>query len=162
MPRVRTKTQEEYNAYHRAWTQKQKDAFYSNKSCQVCGSDERLEIDHIDPEKKIDNNIWNWAIERRLEELSKCRVLCHDCHVQRHVEDGTFKRSGLLHGRLGENGPNAKLKESQVRRIRLLVALGLKSQRGIAKELGLAPATVNQIIKMKRWRHISEDPEIPA
>jgi excisionase family DNA binding protein len=48
--------------------------------CAVCGSTERLEVDHIDPATKTVGSFWEWPDVRREAELSKCQVLCYVCH----------------------------------------------------------------------------------
>lgn len=64
-----------------------------NGPCALCGSAKRLEVDHIDPELKVSHRVWSWAEERRIAELDKCRVLCHECHKERHKADhGTITR----------------------------------------------------------------------
>lgn len=54
--------------------------------CVMCGSVERLEIDHIDPSTKSFSLAkgWGkpWAVI--LEELAKCQLLCYECH--KHVK----------------------------------------------------------------------------
>lgn len=84
--------------YKRNWVAGRRRDWMAGKSCEWCGSDERLEIDHIDPGLKVTNTIWSWTTARRNVELSKCRVLCHDCHVKRHAAPhgttGRYKRHG--------------------------------------------------------------------
>lgn len=49
--------------------------------CSRCGSTDRLEIDHVDPEKKtfpLSGFHKSWAAI--LEELTKCQLLCQSCH----------------------------------------------------------------------------------
>lgn len=41
----------------------------------------KLEIDHIDPTTKRANVRWSWRLERILDELMLCQVLCVDCHI---------------------------------------------------------------------------------
>lgn len=53
----------------------------ANGPCVDCGSSERLEVDHVDPATKITHNVWSWTEKRRLAELAKCVVRCHDCHL---------------------------------------------------------------------------------
>ena len=57
-----------------------------NGPCARCGANENLEVDHIDPLTKVSHNVWTWAEEKRLEELAKCQVLCHNCHVEKSSE----------------------------------------------------------------------------
>lgn len=70
----------------------------ANGPCKRCGSWGRLEVDHIDENKKLrpgDHGVWSWSARRREIELSKCQVLCHWCH-----SDKTTLRmlAPLVHG----------------------------------------------------------------
>lgn len=49
--------------------------------CTKCGSDAKLEVDHIDPMTKVSSAFWCWSIARRDKELAKCQVLCSGCHL---------------------------------------------------------------------------------
>ena len=69
--------------YQRQWAARRRAAFFDDKSCAWCGSTERLELDHIDPELKVSHRIWSWSEARRAEEVAKCQVLCHDCHLDK-------------------------------------------------------------------------------
>ena len=68
--------------YQRAWIANRRKAWLAGKSCEHCGSPERLEIHHLDPSQKITHAVWSWAKPRREAELAKCAVLCHGCHVE--------------------------------------------------------------------------------
>ena len=54
--------------------------------CENCGNNDPrvLEFDHIDRSDKYNNisNLINssYSIERIMEEISKCRILCANCH----------------------------------------------------------------------------------
>jgi len=55
--------------------------------CVRCGSKDKLEFDHIDPEEKnfTIGSILNGVAEDRLQvELLKCQLLCYDCHKEKH------------------------------------------------------------------------------
>jgi hypothetical protein len=62
-----------------------------NGPCRLCGSTERLEVDHVDPATKVRT----WALARREAELAKCQVLCHTCHLEK--TKAQFRRP-LVHG----------------------------------------------------------------
>lgn len=66
--------------YQRKWMAERKAAYFKNKCCCICGSKDRLELDHIDPSQKITNCIWSWSKQRQAVELAKCQVLCYHCH----------------------------------------------------------------------------------
>jgi hypothetical protein len=72
--------------YQREWLKRRRLAYLAGKKCASCGSEEDLEIDHIDPatkdpELRRGTGLWGWRLDRREAELAKCQVLCHACHV---------------------------------------------------------------------------------
>lgn len=91
------KDPEKQREFQRNWLRKRRDDWLADKSCVLCGSVDNLEIDHIDPSTKklpvydtVHKNrsngvyqIFSWSQERRDAELSKCQVLCHDCHLEK-------------------------------------------------------------------------------
>jgi hypothetical protein len=80
--------------YQRQWIAKRRSDFFADKYCVTCSSRDRLELDHIDPSIKVDHRIWSWSQQRREAEITKCQVLCYDCHQQKTI---TFL-SGTTHG----------------------------------------------------------------
>ena len=60
--------------------------------CVNCGSKEMLEFDHIDPSTKLFTlSKVPFASEVRWQnELSKCQLLCHDCHKEKSSSEGSF------------------------------------------------------------------------
>lgn len=86
------KNKEEYNSYMNNYMKLR----YSHRRdeaieklggrCTVCGSSENLEFDHIDANtKEITIARGSSMSETRwLEEISKCQLLCHTCHVDKH------------------------------------------------------------------------------
>lgn len=71
--------------YKREWVARRRAQFFSGKACVKCGSNHRLELDHIDPSLKESHNIWSWSQKRRDEEIAKCQILCHDCHSEKTI-----------------------------------------------------------------------------
>lgn len=69
--------------YNRNWIKRRRQEFFANKVCSNCNSQENLELDHIDPALKVCHKIWSWNEKRRLNELSKCQVLCKKCHREK-------------------------------------------------------------------------------
>lgn len=74
---------ERQREYMRNWIAARRAAWLEGKSCVVCGSQEDLEVDHIDRMSKVDHRIWSWAHERREAELVKCQVLCQVHHKEK-------------------------------------------------------------------------------
>ncbi len=63
--------------------------------CAACGSVDVLEFDHIDRSSvgfRISNLLARASRAKLLEELKKCQLLCHDCHVEKSREEGSFSR----------------------------------------------------------------------
>lgn len=72
--------------------------------CVVCGRDEFLEFDHIDPSTKLVelNQAASISLERFMAEIPKCQLLCHGCHVKKSCVDGTkqggqYKIAAVIH-----------------------------------------------------------------
>ena len=103
----------------------------------ICGSAEDLELDHLDPGKKVSHRIWSWSATRREAELLKCRVLCGSHHKE---------KSALEHAKGIANG-TAKLTEEQVREIR---SSGM-GHRPAARVYDVNEKTIRLIRKGKIW-----------
>lgn len=70
--------------YQVQWMKNRRDSWLSeNGPCKNCGSEDNLEVDHINPIEKIDHKVWSWSEIRRREELAKCQVLCKKCHKEK-------------------------------------------------------------------------------
>lgn len=87
-------TKEAQREYQRQWIAKRRADYFDGKSCVNCGSLDKLELDHIDPSTKIDSHIWSWSITRREEELVKCQVLCHTCHLEKTLKSYPERQHG--------------------------------------------------------------------
>lgn len=73
--------------------------YLKDKSCAVCGSKEKLELDHIEPatRPKDWSGIWSMKPERRVEELKKCQVLCRKHHWEKTRDENGWR---IKHGTL--------------------------------------------------------------
>jgi 5-methylcytosine-specific restriction endonuclease McrA len=81
---------EKQKEYQREWIARRREEWFDeNGPCAQCGSDEALQIDHIDREKKVDHRVWSWSKERREAELAKCQVLCGECHGKKSIDEGS-------------------------------------------------------------------------
>lgn len=81
--------------YQREWLQRRRQKWIAeNGPCVVCGSEDRLEVDHIDPATKLDHKVWSWSKDRREAELAKCQVLCHDHHKDKTRSENVTTEHG--------------------------------------------------------------------
>jgi 5-methylcytosine-specific restriction endonuclease McrA len=74
----------------REWKAARRAKWFADKSCLVCGTTENLQLDHINPEDKIDHRIWSWKWERISAEVDKCQVLCETHHIEKSRKNGDF------------------------------------------------------------------------
>jgi 5-methylcytosine-specific restriction endonuclease McrA len=72
--------------YQREWRALRRAEWFNGKKCVECGSTQNLELDHIDPSKKVTHNVWSWSKKRRDAELGKCQALCDVCHQKKTIE----------------------------------------------------------------------------
>jgi len=63
--------------------------------CVRCNSRKKLEVDHIDRSTKVSHSVWSWSPQHREAELSKCQVLCSECHKKKTREE---RRVPVPHG----------------------------------------------------------------
>lgn len=65
-----------------------------NGPCRQCGSTVDLQIDHIDPSKKVFriSDCWASMKPERLAELEKCQVLCQKCHQRKTIRESFPER----------------------------------------------------------------------
>jgi len=81
---------------HRRIKLKQMAVEYKGGKCEWCSYDkciDALEFDHIDPTQKEfgisqNGNIRSW--DKIKQELNKCRLLCANCHRERHYRAPIF------------------------------------------------------------------------
>lgn len=76
---------EQQREYQRRWIAARREEWIrENGPCASCGIWNSLEVDHIDPKKKLIavSSLWGMAKTnpKRIAELAKCQVLCTDCH----------------------------------------------------------------------------------
>lgn len=80
--------------YQRSWKAKRRAAWIeANGPCAQCGSFDKLEVDHINPEDKVEHNVWSWSEERREAELAKCQVLCGWCHQEKSTRESQIRNA---------------------------------------------------------------------
>lgn len=150
-PEERKQKRREYlSLYQSKWVRKRRDDWMkANGPCRMCGSDQKLELDHIDPTQKVSHRIWSWARDRFEAEASKCQVLCRDCHRRK-----TAHWNGMR--MLGQPGPVPKLNPSQVQQIRRRLAAGV-TQRKIAAEFGVTNSVISRINTGRNWSWLDRE-----
>lgn len=89
------KNPQDAHQYKLRWTAERRATWFAGKRCVRCGSTESLQLDHVDPLRKVDHRIWNWATERREVELAKCQPLCEECHKDKTRSE---QRARVAHG----------------------------------------------------------------
>lgn len=96
--------------------------FKENGPCQQCGSDQNLELDHINPEEKVCHTVWSWTPMRRALELKKCQVLCRSCHRKKTALNRE-RNNGAIVKKL------RKISDKQVLKAVLLRQMGWTTRR---------------------------------
>lgn len=108
MPLIDKKENREYQKkYHKVWYEKNKQArikqiherrdtnrlwvkeYKQDKCCSQCGESHPATFDFHHTEDNKEINIANalnlgWSIERIKKEISKCIILCSNCHRKHH------------------------------------------------------------------------------
>lgn len=123
------------------WRLKRKAAWINGRGCSQCGSFESLEADHIDPETKLYNPKYLWAMALdnpiRVSELEKCQVLCKACH------------------RIKTNEENSKtLTPELVRSIRIDHENGM-SQLELSNKYNIHKSSIYRVVHRITWSHIT-------
>lgn len=74
-----------FRTYQRAWIAERRRAWIQERGpCALCGSSDRLEVDHIDRSAKLVHVSCLWSLSDnnplKSSEFLKCQVLCYACH----------------------------------------------------------------------------------
>lgn len=145
-------TKREQRKYQREWIAKRRQKWIKeNGPCNKCGTWDNLEVDHIDPQDKVNHRVWSWSDERRKEELKKCQVLCEECHKTKSIKDQ--KRLGIGPFSDSFKPGTTVLEESDVREIKRRLNKG-ESQSSIAKDFPVTRHAITKINTGKRWADI--------
>lgn len=86
---------DEKRKYQREWYARRRADYFAGKVCVDCGTNEQLELDHVDRATKVSHNIWSWSADRREAELAKCEPRCHDCHEAKTSRESMTTEHGL-------------------------------------------------------------------
>ena len=96
-----------YNEYQRTY---QLERYHARKAdairllggrCAICGSAEKLEVDHIDPARKSFpiSKLWSVSKERFYAELGKCQLLCKPHHIEKTRREQSVEHGGGASGK---------------------------------------------------------------
>src|SRR5699024_9816637 len=123
-----------------------------NGPCNKCGSYKDLEVDHINPEEKNmeSRSIWTRREEIRDNELSKCQVLCRDCHIDKTKKEN--EERGVLFKK-GSQNPASKIDKDDVIDIKKRLNTG-EAQKSIAKDYPVSRQTISKIKHGVIWSHL--------
>lgn len=148
------RTKEEQRAYQLRWIlRRRQDWIDVNGPCQMCGSSDKLEVDHKDASTKLISPTSLWGMSdknpKKIAELAKCWVLCSDCHKIKSAKnkDQSVPQPGALNG-------NSKITEDEVRKIRSEYVPRVMTQKILAEKYGLERSTISLILSKKNWSHI--------
>jgi hypothetical protein len=103
-----------------------------------------------------ENGCWIWQGTRHPKGYGNCTRLFDGIRVQKDLFLGTAADNsadmvGKGRSTCGERHHRAKLSTEMVRDIRSRVAEG-ETQAALAREYGVAPATLHQVVHEKSWR----------
>jgi len=76
--------------YQREWAASRRREYVDGQVCAKCGSDERLELHHLDKTTKVSHRIWTWSRDRIEAELAKCEWWCRNCHEKHHAAEQRY------------------------------------------------------------------------
>jgi len=146
----------DYNEYMRKYMLKRyharrKEAIETlGGKCSACGSRDSLHIDHIDPQTKSFgiSKLWSVSYKKYQAELSKCQLLCEDCHKEKSRADGSYGKNRARGERVG----TSKLTESDVIQIRELAST--TTQSSLAKIFGVSRACIRFVVRRKTWKEV--------
>lgn len=88
----------------RAISQRKLCDYLADNPCVNCGNDDIrvLQFHHRDPstkERSVSELVSKYSWRRCLEEISKCDVMCANCHIVHH-SDGTYRSTYMLNKHL--------------------------------------------------------------
>ena len=120
--------------------------------CSRCSKTHNLEFDHKDPrEKSFDiGKLLNYSKQRIEQELTKCQLLCDDCHKTKTQ----LNRDGYETRARGEDVTGAVLTEDIVRSVKQERAKGATLNQLMKTFPDIKKATLYCIISGTTWKHV--------
>lgn len=138
------KDSEQRRAFQRVWLARRRaEWFAANGPCVDCGSNDNLQLDHVDARSKVSHRVFSWSAKRRETELAKCVVRCRPCHCVKTV-------AGQENAR-GEQIAQSKLTDEIVRAIRASTA----GHRELARRYSVDEKAIRQVRLGTTWKHVT-------
>lgn len=136
--------------YQLAWVKRRRNEWIADHGpCAICGSWDQPEVDHIDRSTKVltPAKIWSLSPEnpKRIAELAKCQVLCHDCHQEK-----TSTELASLHS--GVRASNASLTSEKLTLVRSMLAAGIRGAE-IARQVKVSEHVVSRVKRGESYRY---------
>lgn len=102
--------------------------------CTSCGSVDNLELDHIDrATKSFDlGHMWSVSKARYAAELSKCQVLCRDCHKTKSIAERSVEHGGGTSGKRNCKCGPCRARKSEYNRAARMRRAGLLTDKASA------------------------------
>lgn len=148
IPEVYEDRKDYLRQYQKGWAKSRREAWLqANGPCKQCGMAGPLELDHVDPAKKVSHRVWSWTALRRDAELKKCQALCRPCHK---VKTRAYVRRLMT----GKRGVALKLSPEIVEAIYREAKAGGKP-RAMGRRYGISHSTVIHIRDGKEWRWLT-------
>lgn len=141
---------EQKRLYQLEWIKNRRQQWIDeNGPCVDCGSSDRLEVDHIDPNLKAFEvrDLWSRREEVRELELAKCVVRCYACHLTKSKTDWIIAKRNF-----GSNSSSAKLTSEVVAEIRFKYANENTSIRKLAQEFNVGRNAIHKIVTYASWK----------
>jgi len=133
---------DQQRAYQREWyARRRAEWFTANGPCVDCGSQEELQLDHVDPSQKISHCVWSWSLARREVELAKCLVRCTPCHMAKT--------------RINYEGASAAvISPVLASEIRLRYVTENITQIALGEQYGIGQQAISRIILRQTWGNV--------
>ena len=142
---MRTERKGYMRGYQNRWLKDRRDQWLKeNGPCVKCGSNEKLEVDHIDPKEKITHKVWSLNLEKRISELKKCQVLCESCHMEKTKIDLRNQLKGT------RNRIQEKYSDETTAKALETYLNSKISRRKIEKEFGIGQALSDMLYRFNR------------
>lgn len=144
------RTKEEQRKYQREWLIQRRQEWIEQNGgkCVKCQSTDSLQIDHINADQKQRNISTLWSMSPtnpvRVNELSKCQILCRNCHLSKTIDNKEHAR-GYKVGK--------KMTDDQMREALSLYESGKFTYKELGAMYGVHKDTIRHA-RNRGWKHL--------